>query len=393
MVERTLAVYDETPAGQKAERRRCREPASSSSRSVVDALAYNVAVLAAFELRFAFHVPAFNVDPFLRIAPGLTVAFLLCAYVYGLYDPERIEGFWQVVRGAATASTLALLLTLGILQLAGRAFDAFPRLVILIAWPLQMLLLVGWRALSTRITPIRWPEQRVLIVGTGPLAVELAGELSRRAKWGYRVVGLIARDEDAVAGAPPRGRSAATSPTCARIVREQRDRPRDRRLAGRAARARRGHHALGRRGRARRRRARALRDLHRRGRQHRRRHPAHGDHPPLAAVVRRSQARDRRARRAAAARWSCSARSSCSPSLAILRHDGRAGVLRPGAAGQGHEAVPRPQVPHDGARRRGEQRPGPGRGRGPAHHAGRPVPAPLPASTSCRSSSTSCAAR
>ena len=100
--------------------------------------------------------------------------FLVAAYVYGLYDAERIEGLWQVVRGAASASTLALLLTLGILQLAGSAFDAFPRLVILIAWPLQMLLLVGWRALSTRITPIRWPEQRVLIVGTIALAVELA---------------------------------------------------------------------------------------------------------------------------------------------------------------------------------------------------------------------------
>jgi exopolysaccharide biosynthesis polyprenyl glycosylphosphotransferase len=40
-------------------------------------------------------------------------------------------------------------------------------------------------------------------VGTGALAVELAGELTRRAKWGYRVIGLVARDEDAASAAQP----------------------------------------------------------------------------------------------------------------------------------------------------------------------------------------------
>jgi exopolysaccharide biosynthesis polyprenyl glycosylphosphotransferase len=170
---------------------------------IFDAVAYNAAVLVAFLLRFGFTIPSFNEQPFLALAPYLTLVFLVAAYVYGLYDAERVEELWQVVRGAASASTLALLLTLGILQLSGRVFDAFPRLVILIAWPLQMLLLVGWRTLSTRVTPIRWPEQRVLIVGTGALAVELAGELTRRAKRGYRVVGLVARDEDAARAGTP----------------------------------------------------------------------------------------------------------------------------------------------------------------------------------------------
>jgi exopolysaccharide biosynthesis polyprenyl glycosylphosphotransferase len=168
-----------------------------------DAVAFNAAVIAAFALRFSWRLPAFNVAPFITLAPYLTLVFVAAAYVYGLYDAERIEGLWQVVRGAASASTLTLLLTLGILQLSGSAFDPFPRLVILIAWPLQMLLLVGWRTLSTRVTPIRWPEQRVLVVGTGLLAVELAGELARRAKWGYRVVGLVARDEDGPRGTTP----------------------------------------------------------------------------------------------------------------------------------------------------------------------------------------------
>jgi exopolysaccharide biosynthesis polyprenyl glycosylphosphotransferase len=166
---------------------------------IFDAVAYNAAVIAAFLLWFRA-LPEFNFAPFVSAAPYLTVGFVVGAWVYGLYDPERAEGFWQVVRGSATASTLTLLLTLGGLRLAGESFNAFPRPVILIAWPLQLLLLVGWRSLSTRITPIRWPEQRVLVVGTGALAVELADELTRRAKWGYRVVGLVARPEDGVRG-------------------------------------------------------------------------------------------------------------------------------------------------------------------------------------------------
>ena len=165
-----------------------------------DAIAYNVAVLAAFVVRFGLRVPSFNLAPFVTLAPYLTVLFLGVAWVDGLYDAERVEGLWAVVRGAATAGTFVLLLTLGILQLAGITFDAFPRLVILLAWPLHIALLIGWRALSTRVTPIHWPEQKVLVVGTGALAVELARELDRRSKWGYRVVGLVTRDEDGVRG-------------------------------------------------------------------------------------------------------------------------------------------------------------------------------------------------
>jgi exopolysaccharide biosynthesis polyprenyl glycosylphosphotransferase len=59
--------------------------------------------------------------------------------------------------------------------------------------------------LSSRVSPVRWPEQRVLLVGTGPLAVELAGELARRAKWGYRVAGLVAVGGEPVSPMPPGG--------------------------------------------------------------------------------------------------------------------------------------------------------------------------------------------
>ncbi len=169
---------------------------------VVDALAFNAAVLAAFALRFGLHIPVFNLEPYLRLAPWLTLAFLLSAYLSGLYDPERIEGAWLIFRGAASSAALSALFTLGMLYLAGTAFNAFPRPVVLLAAPLELAFLVGWRALSARISPVRWPEQRVLLVGTGALALELAGELTRRARWGYRVAGLVSVTDDE-AGASP----------------------------------------------------------------------------------------------------------------------------------------------------------------------------------------------
>jgi exopolysaccharide biosynthesis polyprenyl glycosylphosphotransferase len=170
---------------------------------LVDAVAYNAAVLLAFLIRFGYPIPYFNLHPYEQLAAPLTVIALFAAYANGLYDPERVEGFWPVAGGAAVASAVTILLTLGVLQLSGGVFSAFPRPVILLALPLQFLLLVGWRAGAVRVTPIRWPEQRVLIVGTGALATDLAAELASRAKWGYRVVGLVARDEDVPHSGPP----------------------------------------------------------------------------------------------------------------------------------------------------------------------------------------------
>ena len=169
---------------------------------VADTAIWFLGMVAAFALRFGGHLPMFNFRSFLTLSPLLLVVYLLSAWIYGLYEPERLENFWAIVRAVVAAVTLSTLLTLGIVLLAGPAFYSFPRLVIGVAWPMQLLVLVGWRLAALRFTPIRWPEQRVLIVGAGSLSCELAEELGKRAKWGYRVVGMVARDEDYAAAYP-----------------------------------------------------------------------------------------------------------------------------------------------------------------------------------------------
>jgi exopolysaccharide biosynthesis polyprenyl glycosylphosphotransferase len=161
---------------------------------VLDALFVNLGIVAAFYIRFGGELPAFNFDAYLALAPVMTLVYLAAGYIYGLYEPERTEDVWSLARAAFSAVTLGAIMTAAISFFGGPRFFAFSRLAILIGWAIDIALLVGWRLVFMRVASIRWPEQRVLIVGTDRLARELAAELQSRARWGYRVVGLLAAD-------------------------------------------------------------------------------------------------------------------------------------------------------------------------------------------------------
>ena len=81
------------------------------------------------------------------------------------------------------------------------AFYAFPLLMLgrgisLIALPLALGLMVGWRI------SIHWllghPDfgEKILIVGSGPLAIEVAREMLERPDAGYRIAGFVANDPE-----------------------------------------------------------------------------------------------------------------------------------------------------------------------------------------------------
>jgi sugar transferase (PEP-CTERM system associated) len=154
------------------------------------------AIVAAVYLRLGFedgHVELTLRQGFLKA--GLATLFCLGAfYLLDLYDFVVMHDRRELV--------LRLVQALGVAWIAlALSFYAFPGLMLgrgitLIALPLALTLMVGWRV------SIHWflghPDigERILIVGSGNLAVEVAREVLSRPDAGYRIVGFVGTDSD-----------------------------------------------------------------------------------------------------------------------------------------------------------------------------------------------------
>ncbi|HEY6232663.1 MAG TPA: TIGR03013 family XrtA/PEP-CTERM system glycosyltransferase [Pyrinomonadaceae bacterium] len=126
---------------------------------------------------------------------GLATIFCLAAfYLFDLYDFIVMHDRRELV--------LRLVQALGLAWVAlALAFYAYPRLMLgrgisLIALPLALGLMVGWRIC------IHWllghPDfgEKILIVGSGSLAVEVAREMLERPDAGYRIAGFVGTDPE-----------------------------------------------------------------------------------------------------------------------------------------------------------------------------------------------------
>jgi exopolysaccharide biosynthesis polyprenyl glycosylphosphotransferase len=156
-----------------------------------DAVLVNAGFIIAFLIRFGGRLPSFNFEAYLILAPVLTVLYVGGAWVYGLYDPERADTAWTVARGVLAAVTVGTVLMAAVAFFGSTRTASFARSTILLAWLIDILLLVGWRLALLRLAHLHWPEQRVLIVGTDRASVELAEKVAQRARWGWKMTGLI----------------------------------------------------------------------------------------------------------------------------------------------------------------------------------------------------------
>lgn len=163
---------------------------------LLDAALVNLGIVVAFLIRFAGVLPAYNFDAYVRIAPVITVAYVVSAWVGGLYEPEDLDDVWTIAQRVMVASAIGTVLTAAIAFFGGTATVSFARLTLLIAWPVVATVLVVWRYLFLRFGSIRWPKQRVLVLGTGSVALELVSELERRRHWGWSCVGIVAAGQD-----------------------------------------------------------------------------------------------------------------------------------------------------------------------------------------------------
>ncbi len=163
----------------------------------MDAVVVNLAILAAFLVRFGWPLPAFNMEAYQRVLVPLTVGQLLIFLLVDLYDPAAERSGPQLL-GTVVKGALIGLVTLVALSFALRAF-AFPRTVIAVAFFTQMLFVWGWRRAAAGLLRVRWPERRVVVVGDPADVRPLLERLQSVERWGYRVVALVS------AGAAPMG--------------------------------------------------------------------------------------------------------------------------------------------------------------------------------------------
>ena len=159
------------------------------------ALVYGALICAVY-IRFGVidgNVELLEKSCFLKAA--IAAFFCLAAfYLFDLYDFLVMHDRRELV--------LRLIQALGLAWIVlAFSFYTFPALklgrgVSLIALPIALTLMVGWRV------SIHWllghPDfgERILIVGSGNLAVEVAREVLNRPDAGYRIVGFVGTDAD-----------------------------------------------------------------------------------------------------------------------------------------------------------------------------------------------------
>jgi sugar transferase (PEP-CTERM system associated) len=123
-----------------------------------------------------------------------TVFCLAAFYLYDLYDFVIMHDRRELV--------LRLIQALGLAWMAlALAFYAMPVLMIgrgvsLIALPLALGLMVGWRLSIHWLLGHPHIGERILIVGSGEMAVETAREALERRDAGYRIIGFTDNDPE-----------------------------------------------------------------------------------------------------------------------------------------------------------------------------------------------------
>ena len=158
---------------------------------VAEALLIFLAMVAAAYLRLNWVDAYYELNERHGFLKGAVVTlFCLAAfYLYDLYDfvvmHDRRELVLRLVQALGLA-WVALAITMYLVPqlMIGRG-------VTLIALPLALLLMVGWRLCAHWLLGHPGVGEKILIVGSGASAVEVAREVLERRDAGYRIVGFV----------------------------------------------------------------------------------------------------------------------------------------------------------------------------------------------------------
>ncbi len=192
-----------------------------------DVVASNLAMLAAWYLRFALEVVPVtkgqqDLDTYFQILPLVSIVFPLAFAIQGLYRPHapRSEELMSVLTG----TLLGTVVLSGVLLWTrpGNPEEFYSRATLAIFALCEVLLVMFGRSI------IRWFVERrhragkeldrVLVAGGGELARAVAERIGRQRELGFELVGYVAEDPNGPLAPLPRLGNLADA---AQVVREQ----------------------------------------------------------------------------------------------------------------------------------------------------------------------------
>lgn len=161
-------------------------------KALGDMLLVHAGYLIAFYIRYirVGGIPEYNFNAYLNVAPWLTAAAIVVFYSYGFYTSSSVRQQWdEIFSGLFCALSLLLLITISISYILYQF--ALPRWIIVIATFIQMILILGWRAIIFRWAKKHVDPLNILIIGPEESALERAKFFQNDESGHYRVLAVL----------------------------------------------------------------------------------------------------------------------------------------------------------------------------------------------------------
>jgi len=141
---------------------------------IMDIVLVNLGFYFAFLLRFKMNYLEENFEPFLEIIPFISLYTLILFSIYGVFSMIKysaLENMYSIVLSLTIIDIMAIATTF-----FTRGFS-FPRSIFIIAWLIQVILLLTWKMLILKVEIKMNKQKTVLILGEKEEAEKIAKKI------------------------------------------------------------------------------------------------------------------------------------------------------------------------------------------------------------------------
>ncbi len=169
-------------------------------KAIVDILLVHAGYLLIFWIRSTLE--EHNISAYLTVAPWLTIAAFIIFYSYGFYSRASVRHQWDEIFSSLVCALALLCLSALALSYILQQYG-FPRLSIVFAAVVQMLLLLGWRAITVRWSKKYVEPFKLLLIGPEESALERLRQFQNDQSGHYQVLAILTPEKKTAPEAVP----------------------------------------------------------------------------------------------------------------------------------------------------------------------------------------------